>query len=737
MDKEQELRPSHQQPSSSVDLPPPMSRRPTAHRTQSSTSHLSQDMKRSVVISEPISSQSSWDVEALGSPPRKAATDTSRPPTPLLTRSFSGRLLSRSSSTSSRKASRTPELFGNKILSRSNSVSSRTGSLRAARTPELYHGESEESESWPGTPRTCLSPTHGLPAVSTTPSPPPVSASTACEEPGRKSWESHISREDAEARAEREQFAYQRGHIYHHRFPREEVPYMQSYSDMSLQNDISTHEFLRKLMPEGSPTFYEYCGQVPTEVLDLGCGRGTWAAETAAMWKYRNCHVTAFDVVDLGRIVRQSLDQEISAHVLWVQGNFLKALPFPSSTFGLVRIACLSLAVPMEFWHHLLQEVRRVLKPGGRLELIDDEVFFPEAQFPFGRPQPIDRSRMKPTRTLSTDNGPDVEEQPSRPPMRRSPTAHAGSQTYARGDPQSIRQKQDDFNLTALAAYNMETIFKTMLLSKYNISHRPHEFIETLMISVFGNGRANCMFRAEIVVPTSDAFLDKGKGKSVLGPSRFTSRPSNSANTGRHSLDDAEPYSRSSAGVAPKAMRVLGGGGSTATPCLPAPPYQPPGFIILPNTFVPCEPDALEMYACKNMHTLLSCKHALAGYVQEKTSPAGKPLITDAEFEELSWTYDRFKRLRFNWPETYPGCNLDEEVSPSSATRPLFNRPDGSIFGRRRVPSGANAAQHVLAMPPRRDEVIPIRTVRVYQGFKSGPGVDSVQLIPLPGRLED
>ena len=296
----------------------------------------------------------------------------------------------------------------------------------------------------------------------------------------------------------------------------------------------------------------------------------------------------------------------------------------------------------MEFWHHLLQEVRRVLKPGGRLELIDDEVFFPEAQFPYGKPQRIDRSRVKPIRTWSIDSDSDDEEQTSsRPSMRRSPTASAGIIPDPRGSPQSIRQKQDDFNLTALDAFNMETIFKTMLLSKYNISHRPHEFIETLMLSVFGNGRATCMFRAEIVVPTSDAFLDKGKGKSGLGPSRFTNRPPNSASTGRHSLDKEEPYSRSSVGMAPKAMRVLGSGGSVASPRSPTPPYQPPGFIILPNTFVPCEPDALEMYACKNIHTLLSCKHALASYVQEKTNPAGKPLISDAEFEELSWTYDR------------------------------------------------------------------------------------------------
>lgn len=92
-------------------------------------------------------------------------------------------------------------------------------------------------------------------------------------------------------------------------------------------SDYCTEEFLHKLMPPGSPTFYEYCGQPPTDILDIGSGRGYWAAEAATTWKWKNAHVTAFDIVDLGRPLRQALEPEISAHVFWVKGNLYVSHP--------------------------------------------------------------------------------------------------------------------------------------------------------------------------------------------------------------------------------------------------------------------------------------------------------------------------------------------------------------------------------------------------------------------------
>ena len=52
-------------------------------------------------------------------------------------------------------------------------------------------------------------------------------------------------------------------------------------------------------------------------------------------------------------------------------------LPFPSEYFDLVRLSNMTLGIPFNRWNHVLCEIRRVLTPGGRLELIDDEINFP------------------------------------------------------------------------------------------------------------------------------------------------------------------------------------------------------------------------------------------------------------------------------------------------------------------------------------------------------------------------
>ena len=52
-------------------------------------------------------------------------------------------------------------------------------------------------------------------------------------------------------------------------------------------------------------------------------------------------------------------------------------LPFPKNTFDLVRMANLSLCIPFDKWEFVLGQVHRVLTPGGRLELIDDDIYFP------------------------------------------------------------------------------------------------------------------------------------------------------------------------------------------------------------------------------------------------------------------------------------------------------------------------------------------------------------------------
>ena len=77
---------------------------------------------------------------------------------------------------------------------------------------------------------------------------------------------------------------------------------------------------------------------------------------------------------------------------------------------------------------------------------------------------------------------------------------------------------------------------------------------------------------------------------------------------------------------------------------------------------------------------------------------------------------------------------MHEDIPPpSSGTKQLFNRSDAPLFGRRRTTSLSSTAPYQLPMPPQSDEIIPIRTIRVYQAFRPGLGFETMELIPLPG----
>lgn len=82
-------------------------------------------------------------------------------------------------------------------------------------------------------------------------------------------------------------------------------------------SDYCTHELLSHLTPEGSPTFL--VTRRPQNILDLGCGRGLWVAETAVTWKH--ARITAFDVVDLSRLVREWLPPSVASRITWMKGN--------------------------------------------------------------------------------------------------------------------------------------------------------------------------------------------------------------------------------------------------------------------------------------------------------------------------------------------------------------------------------------------------------------------------------
>jgi ubiquinone/menaquinone biosynthesis C-methylase UbiE len=102
-------------------------------------------------------------------------------------------------------------------------------------------------------------------------------------------------------------------------------------------------------------------------VLDVGCGGGRTVGKLAAL--ARNGNVVGVDYAEA------SVEASRRENAMWIERGRVEirhasvsALPFPDDTFDLIT------AVETHFWWpdlaHDVREVRRVLKPGGRLAVI-------------------------------------------------------------------------------------------------------------------------------------------------------------------------------------------------------------------------------------------------------------------------------------------------------------------------------------------------------------------------------
>ncbi|KAF5312409.1 hypothetical protein D9619_002650 [Psilocybe cf. subviscida] len=168
----------------------------------------------------------------------------------------------------------------------------------------------------------------------------------------------------------------------------DEYPYMRSYDPVLLESDRHTDMLLQHLS-QGAPSFHDYRSP-PATALDLGCGVGYWALNAANVWK--GSQITGFDLVN---ITSPAFEHTENLH--FVQGSFLdNPLPFADGSFEFVRMANLILCIPHDKWSAVLAEIYRVLAPGGRLEVVDDEMCFPYAD------KPRERKRHGKKRSVSS-----------------------------------------------------------------------------------------------------------------------------------------------------------------------------------------------------------------------------------------------------------------------------------------------------------------------------------------------
>ena len=188
-------------------------------------------------------------------------------------------------------------------------------------------------------------------------------------------------------------------------------------------------------------------------------------------------------------------------------------------------MANLVFCIPHKYWHSLLSEVRRVLTNNGRLEIIDDQLYFPYGESPMDSETPSNRSsssndEFEDNETLQGEDSADSESTlisekgsnrssfEDKQTSQLSESATVSTITaYLPKTPEytAVREpavlkhnppsaydlefgesKQEGWRRKAFHARDLETVFEKMLEKDYGISTRPSEFVVDMLKSVFG-----------------------------------------------------------------------------------------------------------------------------------------------------------------------------------------------------------------------------------------------------------
>ena len=103
-------------------------------------------------------------------------------------------------------------------------------------------------------------------------------------------------------------------------------------------------------------------------VLDIGCGTGSLAVLVKTL--YPAVQVVGVDPDPRGLEIARRKAEAVGLSIKFDRG-FGDALGYPDASFDRVLSSLMFHHVPDEEKSRMLREIRRVLKPGGRLELLD------------------------------------------------------------------------------------------------------------------------------------------------------------------------------------------------------------------------------------------------------------------------------------------------------------------------------------------------------------------------------
>jgi ubiquinone/menaquinone biosynthesis C-methylase UbiE len=96
----------------------------------------------------------------------------------------------------------------------------------------------------------------------------------------------------------------------------------------------------------------------------ISCGGGSWLFDMAT-----NFRQPTFIGVDISPVIPQGIKPQ---NVEFVLANVLDGLPFQDDSFDYVHQRFLIAGIPSDKWQDVVDEIVRVLKPGGYLEVLEN-----------------------------------------------------------------------------------------------------------------------------------------------------------------------------------------------------------------------------------------------------------------------------------------------------------------------------------------------------------------------------
>ncbi|RDX46898.1 hypothetical protein OH76DRAFT_1406497 [Lentinus brumalis] len=158
-----------------------------------------------------------------------------------------------------------------------------------------------------------------------------------------------------------------------HAYEPAKAPWPLSYDKATLELEMMDTALTSAY--KGVVSLVDHKGKEPARCLDIGTGLGLWVTQSAKYW--RNSTFVGFDLVDV-QVPLSILDPDDARRIEWVYGNILTGpLPFDDEEFDHVRITEVALGIPENKWTTVFEEVRRVMKPGATIEIIEEDAIFP------------------------------------------------------------------------------------------------------------------------------------------------------------------------------------------------------------------------------------------------------------------------------------------------------------------------------------------------------------------------